>query len=265
MFSDTNVLDTNDVDTVLSIVNDASDAVMAIYNDPNLVEVNLKLDKSPLTNADMASHHVITDGLRLAFPSIPIVSEESPIAENRQSRLSEYYWLIDPIDGTKEFIKRNGQFTVCVALMKNNWPQFGVVAAPAFGLTYYGGPQMGSFVVGASKPEKRIMVAGRKIGLVYGSISHPSDATKQYNFEHYNNYTVQECGSQLKFVYVAEGKADAYPRLDHTMRTWDIAAGHAILLGAGGSMTRPDGSAISYLDKDFFAGNFVASSGYGGQ
>lgn len=253
-----------DIDTVLSIVSDASSAVMAIYSEPSLITVDLKLDKSPLTNADLASNRVIAEGLGGKYPDIPIVSEESSFEVNQQSRLSEKYWLIDPIDGTKEFINRNGQFTICVAFMVNGEPTFGIVAAPALGITYFGGPQMGSFLKDGDKPKKRIHVARHKTGIIYGSISHPSASTKRYVSEHFNNHVVQECGSQLKFVYVADGKADAYPRLDHTMRIWDIAAGHAILLGAGGSMTRPDGSAIDYLDPDFFAGDFIATSGYRG-
>lgn len=245
---------------LLDIATSAGQMVLDIYNSIVQDPIQYKSDNSPLTAADLASHKFITEALNRNFPNIPIVSEEGPVDYNQKVVQSELFWLVDPIDGTKEFIARNGQFTICIALIDEGKPVLGIVHAPALGTTYYGGPKMGSYKIELDGTQRQIHVANSATNSIYGSRSHPSAETTEYIKENYNGYTVKEVGSQLKFVYVAEGLADAYPRFGHTMRLWDVAAGQAILEGAGGKLTRPDGSQINYNATDLFAGDFLASA-----
>jgi 3'(2'), 5'-bisphosphate nucleotidase len=245
------------LDAVMRVVHDANNAVLDIYNGAEVVTVTYKTDNSPLTYADTISHTLLTKGLLALDETIPIVSEEQSLEENENSRQREFYWMIDPIDGTKEFISHSDQFTICVALMHNGRPMFGIVSAPALGVLYYGGKNFGSFTVesGGEPIQLPSQIAPRKI---YGSISNTNEKTKKYIEEHYKVYEIESVGSQLKFTYVAEGKAAAYPRIGTDMKLWDIAAGHAIIEGAGGTVQRPDGSEINYADNGFLAGDFVA-------
>lgn len=246
-----------ELDDIVPIVRSAEKAVMSVYNDPGSMDISFKSDTSPVTTADIQSHNILIEGLSRLDPGIPIVSEEQDSHISQRNMQADMYWLIDPIDGTKEFIAHNGQFTICVALIKHKRPLFGIVSAPAFKLLYYGGKPFGSYKVsGNSQTVQLTQATPEKI--VYGSISHSNDATKQYINENYADCSVQPVGSQLKFVYVADSKAVAYPRIGSTMKIWDIAAGHAILEGVGGSVERPDGSTIFYGGPSLLAGDFVA-------
>jgi 3'(2'), 5'-bisphosphate nucleotidase len=249
--------DSIELKSVLDVIYDANEAVLAIYNSPESIDVTYKTDNSPLTQADTTSHAILAQGLQALDTAIPVVSEEQSSEENEKAKQKDYYWLIDPIDGTKEFISRVGQFTICVALMHNGQPIFGIVSAPALGELYYGGKDFSSYKVVPSGGPKLLPLhtPPRKI---YGSISNTNAATKQYIEDHYQDYDVESVGSQLKFTYVAEGKAAAYPRVGTDMKLWVIAAGHAIIEGAGGVVERPDGTSIDYNDPDFLAGDFVA-------
>lgn len=250
------------IDFLLPIIAEASAAVMAIYRSPGATTISIKNDteKSPVTNADHAANSIIINGLSSVFAEIPVVSEEADVEVNRQSILSDEFWIIDPLDGTKEFIKRNGQFAICVALIRADKPVFGIVAAPALGRIYYGGLDMGSYMMHANATSpSQIRVAEKPTGIIYGSISHRNSETDAYINTHYPDTRIEPYGSQLKFTMVAAGRGDAYPRLNTTMKTWDVAAGHAIVEGAGGTVTRPDGTALSYKSPDFLAGDFVAS------
>lgn len=245
------------LEDALAVVKDAEIAVLSIYNDPNTLEVMYKEDKSPLTQADVTSHRILTEGLSKIDSNVPVVSEEQPQDINERHMMSEYYWLIDPIDGTKEFISRAGQFSICVALMKQGVPILGIVSAPALRELYYGGKEYGSFKIDESGNAQKLPISSPQ-HIIYGSISNTNDATKEYIANHYADYDMQAVGSQLKFTYLAEGKAVAYPRVGTDMKVWDIAAGHAIVEGAGGKVERPDESAIDYTKPDFLAGDFVA-------
>lgn len=248
----------NQLSVVLKIVADASRVVMKLYNDSLPVDVRYKADNSPLTKADLESHRIITEALSKSFPSIPIVSEEGSAEYNQQAVNSDRFWLVDPIDGTKEFIAHNGQFTICIALIEKGKPVFGVVSAPALGTTYYGGSKMGSYKIDTDGNVKKLQISAKPTNVIFGSRSHPNTETADFIARYYGNHTVQEVGSQLKIVLIADGQADAYPRLSTTMRLWDIAAGQAVLEGAGGSLARPDSNAIDYSDNDLLAGDFVA-------
>lgn len=252
-----NITDSITLDNVMKVIDAANKAVLDIYNSPESIDVTYKADNSPLTQADTTSHAILTKGLQAIDTSIPVVSEEQSFEENEISKQQELYWLVDPIDGTKEFISRAGEFTICVALMYKGNPIFGIVSAPALGELYYGGKDFGSYkVVSGGEPmQLPLQAAPQKI---YGSISNTNAATAEYIKEHYDDFEIESVGSQLKFTYVAEGKAAAYPRVGTDMKLWDIAAGHAIVEGAGGAVKRPDGSEIDYTDTDFLTGDFIA-------
>ncbi len=249
---------TSRLPALLTMLTSASDAIMRIYNAGTAV-VTAKEDASPLTQADIAAHEIITRGLARLFPQIPVVSEEGDPAINAQTVRHKAFWLVDPLDGTKEFIKRNGQFTVCIGLIKDGVPAFGLLSAPARNEMWYGGAAGGSFKV-TREGAQPIHVAEQKTGTVLGSLTHPSPETDAYIAHHYPNTSVTEIGSQLKFTRIAEGHADAYPRIGASLKLWDVAAGHAVLVGAGGSVTRPDGTALNYNEPSLLIGDFVAKA-----
>ncbi len=244
---------------LLEVVHEADKAVMDIYDSHSAV-VKLKTDNSPVTQADIASHHILTSGIKRLFPHIPIVSEEGDVQANRQTVQQQQFWLIDPLDGTNEFLARTGQFTICVGLIEDDLPSFGIVAAPAVGITYFGGPGYGSFKKTGDGEPAPIHVAHNRTGVVLGSPTAYNHETSVYVARHYPEHEVKTVGSQLKLPYIAEGLADAYPRINGPLHLWDLAAGHAILLGAGGSVTRPDGSPIDYHIPNLLVGDFIAKS-----
>ncbi len=244
-------------DNILKVVRRAEREVMAIYSGDGNLSITYKADTSPVTVADRQAHTILTDGLASLDASIPIVSEEQDESINLRNMQSDIYWLIDPIDGTKEFVAHNGQFTICVALMKDRKPIFGVVSAPALGLLYYGGKAYSSYkITSVGDPIKIDYVVPGNI--VYGSLSHSNEATQDYIKNYFPECEQHSVGSQLKFVYVADGQALAYPRIGSTMKIWDIAAGHAILEGVGGTILRPSGDEIDYTSTNMLAGDFIA-------
>jgi 3'(2'), 5'-bisphosphate nucleotidase len=244
---------------LLGIVHEAADAVMDVYNAHSAV-VETKADHSPVTQADIASHQILTSGIQRLFPTIPIVSEEGDVQANRQTVQQQQFWLIDPLDGTNEFLARTNDFTICVALIEGDLPSFGIVVAPALGITYYGGPGYGSFKKAEDGEPAPIHVTNDRTGVVLGSRSAYNHETSVYVKKHFPEHMVKAVGSQLKLPYIAGGLADAYPRINGPLHLWDLAAGHAILLGAGGSVKRPDGRPIDYHNPNLLVGDFVAKS-----
>jgi 3'(2'), 5'-bisphosphate nucleotidase len=234
--------------SVRAIATDAGAAIMAIYGDD--FDVVTKEDDSPLTQADLASHRVITEALAALTPDIPLLSEESadvPFAERMRWR---EYWLIDPLDGTKEFIKRNGEFTVNIALIREHRPVLGVVHVPVSGVTYSG-------LVGSGARRTERSGASRPISVrrpcaeppvVVGSRSHANPELERY-LERLGDYELVSLGSSLKFCLLAEGQADFYPRLGPTSE-WDTAAAHAVVLAAGGQIVTLTGEPLRYNLKD---------------
>jgi 3'(2'), 5'-bisphosphate nucleotidase len=245
---------------LLDVIHEADEAIMDVYASPN-IEATQKADSTPLTRADLASHQILTEGFSILFPEIPVVSEEGDEALNREVVLENRFWLIDPLDGTREFLARTGYFTVCAALIEDELPTFGIISAPALRQTYYGGPSMGSFRSeyegGAFVP---IHTSRLSTNVILGSRTNMNKATADYINEHYPETTIEAVGSQLKLPRIAEGLADAYPRIDGPLHLWDLAAGHAILVGAGGSVARPDGSPVNYHDSSLLVGDFVAEN-----
>jgi len=218
---------------------------MEIYEAVGEIEVTHKGDDSPLTKADLAAHNVIVNGLQ-AIDSTPIVSEEGREGNPLES---DTCWLVDPLDGTKEFIKRNGMFTVNIALMRrigNRWvPLFGVVHAPATNKTWFGGPTYPSERRGKDGSGKMAVnpTPTHPIHLV-ASGSHRGEKDESFA-ETVGEHELIRMGSSLKACIVAEGTADLYPRFGPTS-CWDIAAAHAVVTGAGGIVVGPDGATLDY-------------------
>jgi len=229
------MLTNNQKKSVIDLAKAAGEKIMAIYVQD--FDVDYKDDSSPLTQADLASHHCIVDGLRELTPHIPVLSEESSEEEKRNRMTWETYWLIDPLDGTKEFVKKNGEFTINIALVNNHQPVFGVVYAPALDVTYWGDKSSCAFKA-EGDIEKVITVRPRSANsadwVVVGSRSHQSDEFKAF-MEDYADAEIVSMGSALKLCLVAEGKADLYPRLGLTSE-WDTAASQAVVEAAGGQV-----------------------------
>lgn len=209
----------------------AGKKIMAIYErDFDIYE---KKDESPLTEADLASHHHIINELAALDFGLPILSEESADIGWQERESWQTYWLIDPLDGTKEFIKKNGEFTVNIALIHKNEPVLGVVYAPAIDTLYYASCEIGAWKRKSGTTKQINVSAEAECPLrVVGSRSHQSDAMAGY-LNRFPNYEMIPMGSSLKLCLVAEGKADLYPRLGPTCE-WDTAAAHAIVNAAGG-------------------------------
>jgi len=236
------------VPPLLQLVRDAGARIMQVYQTD--FDVRAKQDQSPVTAADMAAHRLITRELPRLTPGIPVLSEESGLPPFEDRRRWARYWLVDPLDGTKEFIKKNGEFTVNIALVDNHLPVLGVVGVPARAMEYYGGPELGAFRVrqGGTPEAIQVSALGRGPVRVVGSRSHPSPALGGY-LARLGEHRMVPMGSSLKFCLVAEGKADIYPRLGPTSE-WDTAAAHAVVLGAGGSVTDLCGQPLRYNAKD---------------
>ncbi len=236
------------LDELRAIAADAGDAIMRVYE--REFDVEFKDDQSPLTEADRASHDRIVTGLSSLRPSLPILSEESAPDEIEDRLDWDRYWLVDPLDGTKEFVKRNGEFTVNIALVENNQAVMGVVLAPAMGLEYAGVLDHGAWKRVRDADPEAISATLRQTGpaRVVCSRSHPSDALAAF-LKSLGSHELKPMGSSLKICLVAEGQADVYPRLGPTSE-WDTAAAQAILESAGGSMMDPAGRALRYNTKD---------------
>lgn len=236
---------------------DAGAAIMAIY--ATEFEARAKDDASPVTDADEAAEAVILERLATLTPDIPIVAEEAAAAGNIPDVGDGPFWLVDPLDGTKEFLKRNGEFTVNIALIEARVPVLGVVYLPVPDRLYAGIVGTGAWRRDAAGNTPITTRRPPSTGLtVVGSRSH-GDASAMETF--LDGRTVAEmksAGSSLKFCLVAEGSADVYPRLGRTME-WDVAAGHAVLSAAGGRVTLTDGAPFTYAKNAIFENpHFVA-------
>jgi 3'(2'), 5'-bisphosphate nucleotidase len=251
---------------LLPIAARAGAAIMQIYDAGFAVQ--RKEDNSPLTLADLESQRLIIEGLSELTPDIPILSEESAQAPWSERRNWRELWVVDPLDGTREFVKRNGEFTVNIALVVEHEPVLGLVAAPALGLLYWGAAGIGAFSHhrGAAQPAAAhlpIHVSAPQSPLrVVGSRSHASAETAAY-LTRVGPHVMTGIGSSLKFCLVAEGKADLYPRFGPTSE-WDTAAGQALLEAAAGQVTRLDGHRLRYNCREsVINGDFLAFSNPG--
>ena len=231
----------------------AGDEILNFYNED--IEITLKDDSSPLTKADLASNKLILNSLISLDTDIPILSEES-LVDWKTRKNWKKYWLVDPLDGTKEFIKKNGEFTVNIALIENNKPILGVIFAPVKSILYFAHKEYGSFKI-ITKVELNTLDAAKKIAVsnqsnsprVIGSRSHSNATFTKWINEKFPTAKIIQVGSSLKFCLIAEGNAEIYPRFGPTSE-WDIAAGHIILNEAGGKISTFQNSEINYNTKE---------------
>jgi 3'(2'), 5'-bisphosphate nucleotidase len=254
-----------EIGDILRLALAAGEEIMTVYGSP--FEVCLKADSSPVTKADVLAEEIILEGLRRQAPGIPIIAEESACA-GAMPDVIDTFFLVDPLDGTREFVSRSGEFTVNIGLIKGGEPVLGVIYAPATGEIAYSEPRNGPFagrvrdgeIVDLHPIRTRGFAPGETIALV--SRSHCDDETRA-SLARFSPSITEALGSSLKFCRIAEGLADLYPRHGPTMQ-WDTAAGDAILRAAGGCVVAADGSPLRYArivsgatldfgNPDFFA------------
>ncbi|MDC0586477.1 3'(2'),5'-bisphosphate nucleotidase CysQ [Gammaproteobacteria bacterium] len=247
------------IDKLIAISKEAGEAILKVYNSD--FDYQIKEDLSPLTKADTLSHHIICKRLAVLTPDIPILSEEdSDIPFNIRSQWKQY-WLVDPLDGTKEFIKKNGEFTVNIALIENNIPILGAIYIPVSDEIFWGTKRYGSFYKNKNQDIERINVSKNIYSpiRIITSRSHPYPKLDSL-LKEIKDYEVISRGSSLKFCLIAKGDADFYPRFGPTSE-WDIAAGDAIVRFAGGYVLNTNGLTIKYnCNPDFIIPNFIALS-----
>lgn len=214
----------------------AAGVIMQVYNHEEF-QIEIKSDASPLTIADQRANEIICKTLRDLTPHIPIISEENTEIDYEERRRFVYFWSVDPLDGTKEFIKRNGEFTVNIALLKNNKPILGVIAVPCQNSIYYGIKDRGSFCMKGNDVQRikssafSLTDEGLRIPVSRSYLSEETNAL----IAEYKNPVLMPTGSALKFMYLANGSLDIYPRIGTTME-WDTAAAQIILEEAGGQL-----------------------------
>jgi 3'(2'), 5'-bisphosphate nucleotidase len=254
------------VKAVNLISKDAGAAILEVYHRDGDINVSSKADESPLTEADLAAHRIIVTALHDLTPDLPILSEESDnISWQERSRWHKY-WLVDPLDGTKEFINRNGEFTVNIALIDKGVPVLGVVYVPVLDILYYGSIETGAFKEEEGQIES-IKVADidlkqQKIHVV-ASRSHQGEVLEQWLAKAeaiFPELNLVSMGSSLKICLVAEGKADIYPRLALTSE-WDTGAAQAILEAAGGVLKDADHNVYRYNQKEDILNPFFFAIG----
>ena len=237
---------------VVNLAEEAGRAILEVYATD--FDVQSKADDSPVTQADLAAHRRIVAGLEALTPDVPIISEECGLPSFELRRTWPQYWLVDPLDGTREFVNKNGEFTVNIALIEGRRPVFGVVHVPVQARTYLGCEGYGAELRVADTPPDPIHVAetsGERVRVV-GSRSHRGKSLEAFIAALGDCGLVPELvamGSSLKFCIIAEGRADVYPRLGPTSE-WDTAAAQAVVEQAGGAVLRLDGKPLSYNEKE---------------
>lgn len=245
------------LETILETMRQASEEIMKIYSQD--FQVAQKQDNSPLTQADQISHQIITEFLEEHTPQIPVISEEDDLPDYETRKTWKYFWLLDPLDGTKEFIDKNGEFTVNLALMEGSQPILGIIQAPALDTVYWAEKGKGAF-----KREKLTQKIQVRKGILQKDLiaaisrSHLAPEDKKM-LEKYKIKQTIAMGSALKFCLLAEGKADFYYRFNPTME-WDTAAGQILVEEAGGVVLNELGKTFSYNKKTLLNGSFLCKS-----
>lgn len=237
------------INKLINLVKECNQIVLDIYNTE--FEVINKSDNTPLTLADKKCNKHICDFLKNNYPDILIISEENKQYSFQDRKKHNLCWLIDPIDGTKEFIKKNGQFTINIGLCKNKIPVFGIVSIPVTGEIYFGAENYGSFKL-ENNIKKKLLISKKdftkkKLNIVASS-SHLNDETKNF-IDLFNNPNIINTGSSIKLLWVAEGKADIYPRLAPTSE-WDTCAAHAVVKYAGGKVIKYTENNLIFSDEE---------------
>jgi 3'(2'), 5'-bisphosphate nucleotidase len=249
------------IEKIIAIAEEAGKATLGIYQQD--FDVEMKDDRSPLTEADKRSNAIIIRQLTALYPDIPYISEETKQIPYSERKNWLYFWLIDPLDGTKEFVKKNGEFTINIALIHKDKPVLGVIYIPVKDLFYYAQRGKGSYKKERGAEAQRLQTEshkGKKKLVVVGSRSHGGEALKAYIQqlkETYPDIELISSGSSLKFCLVAEGKADIYPRTGPT-NEWDTAAGHAVVLESGKAVYEFDSNQpLVYNKQDLLNGWFI--------
>jgi 3'(2'), 5'-bisphosphate nucleotidase len=248
------------IERLVETAREAGRAILEVYNKAEF-DVTYKSDNSPLTEADKRSHEIIVEGITTLVPEIPLISEEGADIGYSVRREWRSFFLVDPLDGTKEFISRNGEFTVNIALLEEAIPVLGVIYVPVRGIAYYAERGRGAHVCNDGDTPRRIRVKGGLDGdglVVAASRSHGSGALEDF----LGKLDVKErisAGSSLKFCLVAEGAVDLYPRFGPTWE-WDTAAGHAIVKEAGGDVFDTRGGRLLYNKEILKHSGFIVAS-----
>lgn len=248
------------IEPLVELAITAGEDILKVYaTDFDIQEKN---DGSFLTRADMASHNRIYQGLKALTPDIPILSEESGLPAFVERSQWERYWLVDPLDGTREFVNRNGEFTVNIALIEANRPIFGIVYVPVINKIYFGCANYGAECRSDGADWQKISVAEKSAEplRIVGSRSHRGSSLDEF-LEKLGEYEIHPMGSSLKFCLIAEGEADIYPRFGPTSE-WDTAAAQAVVEQAGGSVVTLDGKPLLYnLKSDILNAHFLVIGG----
>ncbi len=248
-----------------TIMREAGKAILEVYDAAGPIEVSNKSDDSPVTKADHAAHIIIERGLKALTPDIPILSEEGGLPDFEQRSSWQLYWLVDPLDGTKEFINKNGEFTVNIALIDRHRPVLGLVYVPVKNIMYYGAENLGAY----KEQEGKInAIEARPVSFesdlnVVGSRRHGAEALDkllEIISPKFKSVDLVSMGSSLKICALAEGSADWYPRLALTSE-WDTAAAHAVLNAAGGQIVDDQLKELTYNRKDSLLNPFFHAFG----
>lgn len=242
---------------IILLVNKAANKVMEIYAQDSVQTIE-KADLTPVTSADLASNEILVSGLKNIFPTIPIVSEEENIAQNITNK--DMCWLVDPLDGTKEFLAKNGEFTINVALIANKQPEFGVIAVPAEGIVVFAQRGEGLWEQVSGQIRKIVIPTyqeKRTPKRLICSRSHLNDSSEDF-MKKFPEVELVRRGAAIKYLMLSKKQADIYPRFGRTME-WDTAAGQIILEEAGGTIVQySDGSPLTYMKPDFVNDSFIA-------
>ena len=247
------------IQSVIGITKKAGAVIMDVYK--TNFNIHIKNDKSPVTEADTGANDIITAGLLKIAPDIPILSEEGRDIPFKERSKWESFWLVDPLDGTKEYLKKNDEFTVNIAYMRDNQPVFGVVYAPALDVLYWGSREKGAFksIAGESFNPIRVKSQLNNPIQIATSRSHPSSKMDKF-LSQFDSFDLHPMGSSLKICSVADGTVHYYPRLGPTME-WDTAASHAVIKAAGGELIKYGTNlSLEYNKEDLLNPEFIAGN-----
>ncbi len=247
-----------DATALLNCIEAARREILAVYEKADLM-VEYKADRSPLTLADRLSHAVLNQGLQQLLPGIPVLSEEGAVHDWEVRRQWRLLWLVDPLDGTRDFVQRTGDFTINVALVEDHIPILGLLDIPLRKTTYLGIRGQGAYRLQAGAVESIHTRHGADHRGLKAAISrsHQADEMAWLKTQGFEVSDVVSAGSALKFALIAEGQADLYPRLGPTME-WDTAAGHCLVAAAGGTVTQVDGTPLLYNRENLLNPPFLA-------
>jgi 3'(2'), 5'-bisphosphate nucleotidase len=249
--------------SLIKLVHRVSDSILEIYHQIDPLEIQLKSDDTPVTLADMLAHQLLIETLQQLTPDIPIISEESQLISYQERKHWKKFWLVDPLDGTKEFIAKTDDFSINIALIENHQPIFGLIHVPVTGVTYYAAKTVGA--VGAEKrwPDGRTeQINTRSLPkekpLIIASRRYANNQQLQYFLQQIGQYERLSRGSAIKFCLIAEGSADIYPRMGETSE-WDSAAGQCFVEAAGGVVVDTQRQPLRYnMRQTFLNPHFIA-------